>query len=235
MKNLIKKIYAFNLYNRDVWVQEISKTVENNSTVLDIGAGSAPYRNLFSHCQYKTQDFSQLDAQQLRGSNGYFEIDYVCDITNIPVADNSFDYILCTEVLEHVPYPIKAIEEISRILKPGGKLFLTAPLGSGLHQEPYHFYGGYTPYWYDKFLSDNNLVVESIQSNNGFYSYFAQEMIRFLLRGLRINSVKKILLIPFSLFFLLPALLLPIFAPFFDKFDQKKDFTIGYHIIAYKL
>ncbi len=81
-------------------------------------------------------------------------MDYVSDITDIPVHDESFDVIICTEVLEHVPEPIKTVQEFSRIIRPGGQLFITAPLGCGLHQVPYIFYGGYTPYWYEKFLPE---------------------------------------------------------------------------------
>lgn len=68
--------------------------------------------------------------------------------------DASFDVVLCTEVLEHEPEPIRAVHEFARIVRPGGKLLLTAPLGSGLHQDPFHFYGGYTPYWYRRFLTE---------------------------------------------------------------------------------
>ena len=46
--------------------------------------------------------------------------DYEIDITNIPFADNSFDYIICSHVLGHVADEKKAIEEMKRILKPGG-------------------------------------------------------------------------------------------------------------------
>ncbi len=90
------------------------------------------------------------DAQLRHG--GYAAIDYVCDITQIPVEPATFDVVLCTEVLEHHPEPINVVAELARVLKPGGVLLLTAPLGSGIHQEPYHFYGGYTPFWYRRFL-----------------------------------------------------------------------------------
>jgi len=54
-------------------------------------------------------------------------LDIVSDITSISVDDESFDCILCTEVLEHVPDAVAAIREFSRILKPGGILIITAP------------------------------------------------------------------------------------------------------------
>ena len=103
----------------------------------------------------------------------YTPLDYQSDILEIPVPDQSFDVVLCTEVLEHVPEPIKAVRELTRILRPGGTLLLSAPLGALLHQEPYHFYGGYTPYWYRRFLSEAGCEVVSIDANQGFFSLFA--------------------------------------------------------------
>lgn len=82
-------------------------------------------------------------------------------------------------VLEHVPEPIKVIQEIARVLKPGGKLLLTAPLGSGIHQEPYHFYGGYTPYWYQKFLTRAGFLEIIVEPNGGFFRHYGQESWRF--------------------------------------------------------
>jgi SAM-dependent methyltransferase len=169
---------SFNTRARDQWVADRAKSVEAGSRVLDVGAGTAPYRNLFTHCRYETQDFSLYDG--FKGPEGqYAHIDYVSDVARIPVPDASFDVILCTEVLEHVPRPIEALQEMVRITKPGGRLFITAPLGSGLHQEPYHFYGGYTDHWYRKFLTEFDCDIISIEPNHGFFAHLAQECARF--------------------------------------------------------
>src|SRR5215470_10314648 len=77
-------LLAFNLQNRDRWVAAQAALVPAGSRVLDVGAGSAPYRALFSRCDYKTQDFIRLDETQLR-DGGYGEIDFVCDAAAIPV------------------------------------------------------------------------------------------------------------------------------------------------------
>lgn len=46
--------------------------------------------------------------------------DVKADICNLPFDDNSFDFILCNHVLEHIPDDTKAMQELYRILKPGG-------------------------------------------------------------------------------------------------------------------
>jgi ubiquinone/menaquinone biosynthesis C-methylase UbiE len=241
IKNLIldSHIFNFNLVERDIWVAKQASLIPVDNSILDVGAGSCPYREYFSHCDYKTQDFTPLSPEQLRGHSGYGKIDYVCDATNIPVPDAKFDAILCTEVLEHVPEPIKVIYEFSRILKPGGKLLLTAPLGSGIHQEPYHFYGGYTPYWYQKFLTEAGFSDISIEPNGGFFKHYGQESIRFAQMTipwkLNINIALRLIWIPLW-FLLLPwfAFILPITCHFLDNIDKNKSFTIGYHVTATK-
>ena len=147
-------IVNFSAYAREGWIAEKAAGLRSGSKVLDVGAGECPYRKWFSHCEYKTQDLSQYHGTTTSSEVerwNYGQIDYVCDSNKIPVPDESFDVALCTEVLEHVPKPIDTLRELSRILTRGGRLFLTAPLGSGLHQQPFHFYGGYTPYFYEKF------------------------------------------------------------------------------------
>lgn len=49
------------------------------------------------------------------------------DAARLPFPDNSFDRIICSEVLEHVPDPDAVLEEISRILKPGGLFIASVP------------------------------------------------------------------------------------------------------------
>jgi SAM-dependent methyltransferase len=163
-----EEIRDFNQKQRDIWVQEKARMVELGSRVLDIGAGTCRYRHLFSHCDYKTHDFKKLETE-------YGKIDYESDLVEIPVESASFDTVLCTEVLEHVPEPILAVHEMSRILKPSGRLILTAPLNAGLHQEPYHFYGGFTPHWYWHFLLKAGFSDIEVWANGGFFSFLAQE------------------------------------------------------------
>lgn len=60
---------------------------------------------------------------------------YIGDICkrNMFIEDDTFDYVVCTEVLEHTLQPFHAVEEIRRILKVGGKLFLSVPFNFRIH------------------------------------------------------------------------------------------------------
>ena len=236
----VENIFAYNRMRRDKWILNNAKNIPNGSKVLDIGAGGCPHKNKFSHCKYFSQDFVQLSDSQIQNHTGYGKIDFVSDILNIPVPDKSFDVILCTEVIEHIPDPISAIKEISRILKPGGSLLITAPLQSGLHQEPFHFYGGYTKYWYLKFLKENNFKVINIEANGTLHTtYFALGLTIFKLFLEDIinnkNLFRKLISLISSILFLPIFLIInPIFCFLWEVVFQQKGFTAGYHVSAKK-
>jgi SAM-dependent methyltransferase len=61
--------------------------------------------------------------------------DFIADICNCNewISDSSFDYIVCTEVLEHTLNPFNAVGEIRRLLKPGGLLFGSTPFNFRIH------------------------------------------------------------------------------------------------------
>ncbi len=174
----LPEIHGFNQRERDRWMAAKAATVPAGSRVLDVGAGTCPYRPLFAHCDYRTHDFMQYEGVKLGGTAQYGQIDYVSDVKRIPAPDGHFDVILCTEVLEHVPEPIEALREMARLLRPGGRLLVSAPLGSGLHQLPFHYYGGYTPGWYQQFGTGFGLDVREITPNGGFFKHLAQECAR---------------------------------------------------------
>jgi glycosyltransferase involved in cell wall biosynthesis len=104
------------------------------SRVADVGAGSAPFRELFSHTEYLTVD----RPESLHGDASDFDI--AASAEHIPLGDGDLDAIICTQVLEHVSEPAAALAEFSRLLKGGGKLFLTAPLVWEEHEKPFDFF-----------------------------------------------------------------------------------------------
>jgi len=230
-----RRTWAFNTECRREWVARQAASLPAGSRVLDVGAGIGQYRRFFSHCDYRAHDFGLEPAT----AGQYTALDYQSDITAIPVPDGSFDAVLCTEVLEHVPEPIAAVKELARILRPGGSLLISAPLGSHLHQEPYHFYGGYTPHWYSRFLPEAGCDVRAIESNAGFFSFFGQEAQRFSEylrpRHTRRLGVRRSLAATSVWIVMLPAShLLPLVGRTLDRWDLERIATVGYHVVAVK-
>jgi SAM-dependent methyltransferase len=66
--------------------------------------------------------------------------DLLADVHRLPFREETFDIVLCTEVLEHLDAPDSALRELHRVLKPGGKLLLTTPFAYAIHYAP-------TDYW----------------------------------------------------------------------------------------
>jgi len=172
-----------NQQTREVWIEGILETIPPGSRILDAGAGEQNYKKFCTHLKYISQDFAQYDgkgdgkALQTKMWNTS-NLDIVSDITSVPESDDSFDAIMCIEVFEHLPEPILAIKEFSRLLKPGGHLILTAPFCSLTHMAPYHFYSGYNRYFYEKHLADNGFNIIELTENGNFFEFLAQELRR---------------------------------------------------------
>lgn len=174
-----------NLINRQLWVKEALKNIAKGSRILDAGAGEQQYRQYCSHLNYVSQDFCEYDgAGDGRGIQTSTwdtdKIDIVSDITTIPAEDKSFDAVLCTEVLEHIPDPIAALKEFCRLLRPGGELILSAPFASLTHQAPYHYYSGFNRYFYEHFLPRIGFTITEITANGDYSEYVAQELRRLV-------------------------------------------------------
>ncbi len=172
-----------NQTNRDLWLKAALLKVPAGSRILDAGAGELKYKPYCSHLNYVSQDFAQYDGKGdgiglQMGSWDQTRLDIVSDITTIPEPDASFDAAMCIEVLEHVPYPVEALRELARLLKPGGYLIVTAPFCSMTHFAPYFYQTGYSRYFYEYWLAEFNFNIIDLQFNGNYFEYLAQELRR---------------------------------------------------------
>jgi len=223
----IKK-YFNNQISRDRFVLRHLAALPKGVTVLDAGAGSQRYR---SHCReldYKAQDFGKVTVDQSRGfaalqSNyEYGPLDYVCDITQIPAADGIFDAVLCTEVFEHIPDPIAALRELSRLLKPGGSLILTVPANCLRHFDPYFFYSGFSDHWLRHWLEQTGLELVEFEQDGNYFQWIALEIAR---------SGKRY---PLALPFLAPAFLWYYLKSLRPTQEARATLCGGYYVCARK-
>lgn len=165
------------------WVEKTLKSIAPGKRLLDAGAGEQQYRKFCGHLNYVSQDFAQYDPGKLDSGLqmkkwDYGKLDIVSDIASIPEPDHSFDVILCTEVFEHIINPREAVREFSRLIKPGGELIITAPFCSMTHFAPYHFYTGFSRYFYETELPANGFEIVEMTPNGNYFEYIAQELIR---------------------------------------------------------
>lgn len=151
----------------------LEKHIKSNAsqikgTVLDVGAGAvARYRRYFV-----CERYIQMDIQMKEG------IDVVGSVESIPFPDNSFDSIVCTQVLEHVAHPEVAMSELNRVLRPGGVLLLTVPQASELHEEPTDF-SRFTKYWIEQRSQELGFSVDTLVARGGMFSMISQFVIRY--------------------------------------------------------
>lgn len=169
--------------NRKSWVKQQLEKIPPGARLLDAGAGEQQYKSFCAHLKYVSQDFAEYKPGNLKSGLqmpawDYGKLDIISDITAIPEPDGSFDVILCTEVFEHIPEPVAAINEFSRLLRKGGTLLLTAPFTSMTHFAPYHFSTGFTRYFYEHHFPKAGLKIDSLLFNGNYFDVIQQELNR---------------------------------------------------------
>lgn len=120
--------------------------------ILDVGCGTKPYRHLF---RYKRYDGLEIDTPKTR-KMGY--ADFFYDGIHFPFGDQSYNAIICNQVLEHVFNPDLFLQEINRVLKKDGSLLLTVPFMWDEHEQPYD-YGRYSSFGLRYLLEKNSFKI----------------------------------------------------------------------------
>lgn len=123
----------------------------SSARTLDIGCANSPYSVLFPNRV-------GFDVSPGRG------VDVVGDAHDLPFQDGEFEQILCTEVLEHLHTPQKAIDEMRRVLTKGGVLILTTRFLFPLHDTPGDYFR-YTMYGLRHLLREWEIVTLEEESN----------------------------------------------------------------------
>lgn len=211
---------------------------------LDAGAGDCPYAPFFKHLRYESCDLFPSD--RVRHA-------YTCDVQKLPMEDGRYDAILCVQVLDDLQDPQICMNGFARVLKPGGRVFISVPMATRLHGEPYHYFQ-FTKHGMALLAERAGMTVEWIHPRGGVFSHFAylyRKLPGYMRRQLRFESGKGgvvgvngrggytlgpitpiwnlcidlgcMIATPFFSF-LFPWLLRP-----FDVLDREKAFTLGYN------
>lgn len=131
------------------------ETAKPGKKLLDVGGIKKDLRGAF--------DISsrQLDviAINISSSKG---LDVLADARQLSLRSDFFDWVVCSEVLEHVDQPSKVLQEIFRVLRPGGNLLITVPFLFRIHADP-NDVGRYTQFFWQEQLTAlgfNDLSIE---------------------------------------------------------------------------
>ncbi len=196
--------------------------------MLDIGCGYKPYRHLF--LPYVDKHIGIDIPVTIHGLEA---LDIAGTALALPFANDSFDTVLATEVLEHVFMPERMLGEIGRVLRPGGVLILSTPLHEPLHELPYDFFR-YTHISLRSLLEQSGFSVRTIERRGGPVVVLVHLFCSFLYRrfgttgypdAVRIRVPMGLIILPLcSLLQLIGLILDPIVH---DDFD-----TLGYVVLA---
>lgn len=208
---------------------------------LDAGAGDCPYAPFFKHLRYESCDLFPSD--RVRHA-------YACDVQKLPMEDGRYDAILCVQVLDDLQDPQTCMNGFARVLKPGGRVFLSVPMATRLHAEPHHYFQ-FTKYGVALLAERAGLAVEWVRPRGGIFSHFAylhRKLPGYLRRQLCYRksaggeppppiwaplwnagvTLGCLIMAPFFSF-LLPWMLRPL-----DVLDRDCAFTLGYNACLQK-
>ncbi len=130
--------------------------------ILDLGGNKKSKRGFFDiDCYEGAVIYANLsDAKSP---------DVVNDATCLPFKSETFDSVICSELLEHVYDPRKVVLEVGRTLKPGGGVMICVPFMVGIHGDPYDF-GRYTDSFWTRLLDEAGFTSIEIEAQGAFYS-----------------------------------------------------------------
>jgi SAM-dependent methyltransferase len=177
--------------------------------LLDFGCGSKPYQHLFTH----TKTYTGVDFEG--GGNPYEKtrVDVYYDGKHLPFETNHFDSVLATEVFEHLFNLDEILQELKRVLKPGGKMLITCPFLWPEHEQPWDF-ARYSSFGIKALLERHGFQVV-VQEKTGNYLLCVHQLIVLYIYYLipKIPVLYHLLYLVITLFFTLLTLLLQLVLP----------------------
>jgi SAM-dependent methyltransferase len=199
-------------------VTEFAAALPKGARVLDAGAGEGNYRDFF-----QTQRYCGLDLGVGDGTWDYSKLDVLGDLASLPFRDCAFEATLNVVTLEHVREPARVVQELARVLAPGGQILIVAPHEWEEHQQP-HDYFRYTRYGLRYLLEGAGFRDVQVEPVGGFFRLLSRRLLNAL------QFFPGPLPLVAAVFFAPPALLLPLL----DPLDKKRNFTLGYICFARK-
>ena len=160
--------------------------------LLDLGCGNKPYSAIYNEV---CDSSIGCDVPFSLHKDSIVEVQCFAEDIDKHFEPESFDCVLCTEVIEHTVNDRKVISNINLILNKDGYLIISAPFTYVLHEAP-HDYRRYTLYGLKNILEENNFEVKSIFSmgatfSSGFYIFY-YSLIKIFFFALKKTGIKNI-------------------------------------------
>jgi SAM-dependent methyltransferase len=214
-------------------ILEVLKESASNyakGSLIDMGCGMKPYENIF---QPYVASYFGIDYPTFAEAN-YKEMtkaDLFIDCTDTKLNNESFDTLLCTQVIEHIFETEKFIRECYRLLKKNGIGIFTIPFVYQSHAEPYDYFR-FTKYSLEKLFSNAGFFIESIRPLEGSYATIKQLKILSFYNILNGNTMIKKIIRGFWTYFFVPILNWQ--AIHLDKYFYDEKLCLNYLLIVKK-
>lgn len=212
----------------ELLLREILKTVPYvKGRLLDIGCGEKPYLDIFSP---HTVSYAGIDIPQSLHKKD--AVDIFANAHHLPFKKDTFDTVLCLEILEHVKQPLEVLKEIHRILKPGCVLVLSAPQNYWLHNDPKDFYRFTQQGLIELVEGQAGFTINYVHSLGGTREFLVDFVCKYILMKLNTGMLGKI--IPATLKKLIVTLPQILYLKLFKNTDVNILFSLGNIIVAVK-
>lgn len=204
--------------------------MEKGQSLLDAGAGRI--KEQLHREEYLAKGL-KLETQDYCAGPG---VDHIGDLAHTDLPGDKFDWVVCTQVLEHVDSPAEVCQELFRVLKPGGRAAITAPMSAYLHDLPYHFFH-FTRIGMTKLVEDAGFKVEVLEPQGGHFRTLGVHLHYTcrVLKTFRKGFFSKLLLTPIILALsVLFGLVAKLFLMKLDDWFPFEGNTQGWNVIVRK-
>jgi SAM-dependent methyltransferase len=152
--------YSARRYFVDKFLFSCEHLFTGGKKALDIGGKRAGKRGAFDLERFPVDvDYVNIDAST--------DPDYLCDSSEIPVTEESYDLVVLAEILEHLVNPEATLTEAYRVLRPGGFALVCSPFVYHVHADPDDFQR-FTDSWYRRALGGAGFSDIMVRPQGGY-------------------------------------------------------------------